>query len=279
MANASLTPSGTFPAGTSVSAYAATDWPGTTVPSGAPPGSAAATATVQADGSLTFTGLVEDRTYWAAAQVSGVWRYVRFRAGSDAAAGTVEVSTVDGGQATIGSTTDAEAASGNGSLIALQKRVRTLLAGGLPAALTGSGSLKVANVEAIAAGANRIGEVVSPSQWSQSHAPAAATQATTTKAAGGAGVRHYCNALVVTLSNSAAAAGDVVIRLRDGATGAGTILAEFRLAIPAVASSFAQVALSDLEIIGTANTAMTLETSGAPQASCLASVTLVGRTV
>jgi hypothetical protein len=58
----------------------------------------------------------------------------------------------------VGAAADAEAA-GNGSVIALLKRLRTLIAGGLPAALTGAGSLKVAIAEAIVAGANRIGKV------------------------------------------------------------------------------------------------------------------------
>lgn len=46
----------------------------------------------------------------------------------------------------VGAAADAEAA-GNGSLIAIAKRLRTMLAGGLPAALTGSGNLKVAIAE------------------------------------------------------------------------------------------------------------------------------------
>jgi hypothetical protein len=49
--------------------------------------------------------------------------------------------TVD--SSALGTTTDAEA-TGNGSIIGLLKRLRTLLAGGLPSALTGSGNLKVA---------------------------------------------------------------------------------------------------------------------------------------
>jgi hypothetical protein len=52
-----------------------------------------------------------------------------------------------GASADIGATTDAEA-TGNGSLIGLLKRLRTLLSGGLPAALTAGGSLKVALNEA-----------------------------------------------------------------------------------------------------------------------------------
>lgn len=68
-----------YPVGTSVSAYARSNWPQSQLPpSGAPVGSAAATATVQADGTVTLAGLADATNYYAAAQVSGVWRYVAF---------------------------------------------------------------------------------------------------------------------------------------------------------------------------------------------------------
>jgi hypothetical protein len=46
----------------------------------------------------------------------------------------------------LGATTDAEA-TGNGSLIGINKRIRTLLGGGLPSALSAQGNLKVALAE------------------------------------------------------------------------------------------------------------------------------------
>lgn len=58
----------------------------------------------------------------------------------------------------VGAATDAEA-SGNGSVIAILKRLRTLLAGGLPGALTAGGGLKVGVVDALPAGNNNIGDV------------------------------------------------------------------------------------------------------------------------
>lgn len=64
----------------------------------------------------------------------------------------------EGGDVAQGASTDAEAAAGNGSVVAIVKRVRTLLNGGLPAALVG-GRLDVNVGAAIAAGANRIGKV------------------------------------------------------------------------------------------------------------------------
>jgi hypothetical protein len=63
-----------FPVGTTVSVYA--DWH----PSqGVPVGEALTSAVVGADGSLTFTTAIEaGHAYYAAAQVSGEWRYRRF---------------------------------------------------------------------------------------------------------------------------------------------------------------------------------------------------------
>jgi len=76
---------------------------------------------------------IADATYpWRRAQVS--------------AAGAQLISSADGGQATIGTTTDVEVAAGNGTLVALLKRLRTLLNGGLPAALQTNGGLKTEGV-------------------------------------------------------------------------------------------------------------------------------------
>lgn len=61
--------------------------------------------------------------------------------------GAATETTVAAVNAGVGATTDAEAA-GNGSLIALLKRLRTLLNGGLPAALSANAALKVEQVVA-----------------------------------------------------------------------------------------------------------------------------------
>lgn len=47
------------------------------------------------------------------------------------------VTIADGDDVALGATTDAEAAAGNGTVVAILKRLRTLLNGGLPAALVG----------------------------------------------------------------------------------------------------------------------------------------------
>jgi hypothetical protein len=69
-----------FPVGTSVGAYPQSQWQQWQLPpSGAPQGSAAATATVASDGTATINGLADNTRYFAGAQVAGVWTYIKFR--------------------------------------------------------------------------------------------------------------------------------------------------------------------------------------------------------
>ncbi len=70
----------------------------------------------------------------------------------------MQVQSRDGGIASIGNTTDAEA-TGNGTLIGIAKRIRTLLGGGLASLLNGSGNVKTAVTESLPAGTNTIGKV------------------------------------------------------------------------------------------------------------------------
>lgn len=109
------------------------------------------------------------------------------------------------------------------------------------------------------------------------HAPAAAAQATISRTAAGAGVKNVCTSITVTLSSAAApTVGVVVFNLRDGATGAGTILWTGKLSLPATSGAAASIAISDLWIEGTANTAMTLESAGSPPANVQATVSWTG---
>ncbi|MGF7429579.1 hypothetical protein PQV03_02115 [Thermoanaerobacterium thermosaccharolyticum] len=64
----------------------------------------------------------------------------------------------DGAIATLGTTTDAEA-TGNGTLIGIIKRIRTLFGGGLPSTLSSNGNLKTAISESLPAGTNNIGSI------------------------------------------------------------------------------------------------------------------------
>lgn len=110
--------------------------------------------------------------------------------------------------------------------------------------------------------------------WSVYHAPAAATQATIAKAAA-AGRRHVATSITVCLSSVAAQAAPVVFNLRDGASGAGTIKWTAAIIAPATQG---QCVSASVNIVGSPNTAMTLESAAAPATSNFAAVTLNGYT-
>jgi hypothetical protein len=82
-----LDASPTFPPGSTVKAYPFYDQ---TPLNAEPVGTVAATATVASAGTATFTGLGDNTPYWAAASVSGVWRWKGFRTPVAGAAGTAE---------------------------------------------------------------------------------------------------------------------------------------------------------------------------------------------
>jgi hypothetical protein len=116
--------------------------------------------------------------------------------------------------------------------------------------------------------------IVHPGNWTSKHTPSTATQATTTKAAGGAGVRHICNSITATIACDSTAQTPLLIRLRDGAASTGTILWE--AAVSAIANGLGGVCVTGLNIVGSANTAMTLEFSAAGVTGTQQSVTLGG---
>ena len=99
--------------------------------------------------------------------------------------------------------------------------------------------------------------------WSATPAvPATTVQATITKAAGGSGVKHVATAITASYAGGASAisaAAPMVVNLRDGTTGAGTILWSTQMNVAAAAAASQIVHITGLLIVGTANTAMTLE--------------------
>ena len=111
-------------------------------------------------------------------------------------------------------------------------------------------------------------------QWAVYQTPAAATQATISKAALAAR-RHVATSITVCLNAVAAQAAPVVFNLRDGATGAGTVKWSASLIAPA---GYAQCVTLPVSIPGSTNTAMTLESAAAPAASNFATVSLNGYT-
>lgn len=115
---------------------------------------------------------------------------------------------------------------------------------------------------------------VQPGQWSVTATPVANTAASASKAAGAAAVRHVATSATVCIS-AVAAQPDLVFNLRDGASGAGTVLWTVRLATPTVGGSLC-VTSPPLNIVGSAGTAMTLESAAAPAATNFATASLTG---
>lgn len=113
-------------------------------------------------------------------------------------------------------------------------------------------------------------------QFSLFHIPAAATQATVSKAAGAAGVSNVATGIGFSITTVGTAQTVISVALRDGATGAGTVLWSKQFILPVNATISENVLLP--HIVGTAATAMTLEFSGAGVAASLQSVNLQGYT-
>lgn len=116
--------------------------------------------------------------------------------------------------------------------------------------------------------------VASPGDWTVVHAPGAAAQATATKAAGGAGVRHVCTSISATIACGATAQTPLNVFLRDGVTGAGTPIWAASIAAPVNGTGI--LSFDGLSIVGSANTAMTLEFSAAGVAASVEAVTVCG---
>lgn len=110
--------------------------------------------------------------------------------------------------------------------------------------------------------------------WSVVNTQAGAVQATASKAAGGGTVRHVATDLTVCFGDTAVAAPRLA-HLRDGATGAGTILRSFILGVP-VANDTKCENVNGINITGSANTAMTIEFAAAGSATATATVSLSG---
>lgn len=119
-----------------------------------------------------------------------------------------------------------------------------------------------------------------PRNWSATHAPAANVQATCTRPAE-TGKRHICTGVVariVGLTGLVGGGAYAVCHLRDGASGAGAILASFALVVPSLGAGDDVVA-TGLNIAGSVGNAMTLEFAAAGGGSTAESVTLSGYTV
>lgn len=111
------------------------------------------------------------------------------------------------------------------------------------------------------------------STWSIIDTDIGATQSTVSRAAGGGTVRHVATSVTICRGDTAAAA-PALVHLRDGATGAGTILRSWVIGVGAGLSQCENV--TGLNMTGSANTAMTLEFAAAGAATSTSTVTLTG---
>jgi hypothetical protein len=109
--------------------------------------------------------------------------------------------------------------------------------------------------------------------WDIANTGAATVAATATKAAGAAGVKHVITQITVSHAAAATAGTPVTFVVRDGATGAGTILFAITLSSPAN-SSAAQTIRGPW--VGSAATAMTVESKDAGAAATIQSVSANG---
>lgn len=119
------------------------------------------------------------------------------------------------------------------------------------------------------------------STWTVTHSPAVNTQAIATKAAGGGTVRHVMTAMTACVHALAAAVGQnsLTVQLRDGASGAGTVLWTWYFSVEVTDESrhIPCVTMSGLNITGSPNTAMTLEfTAGSVFANVAETVSMAG---
>lgn len=139
--------------------------------------------------------------------------------------------------------------------------------------------LRVASaaVQASFAAHKGIQAIAMAGNWAIQHDPAANTQATISRAAGGVVIRHICTSIHATFSAGATAGAAVKVYLRDGATGVGAILWSGSLAV--AIGGTANLALSGLSIVGSANAAMTLEFASAGGLTTFENVSLTGYTV
>ena len=118
-----------------------------------------------------------------------------------------------------------------------------------------------------------------PYDWSVKHTPAVNTVATISKAAV-ATQRHVCTGFTASVaSDGAVSVANLVVVLRDGATGAGTIVQASSLSVITTAGSSANIVISGLNIIGTLNTAMTVEFLAAGGANTYENVSMMGYSV
>lgn len=120
---------------------------------------------------------------------------------------------------------------------------------------------------------NAWAQAVFVGNWSVNSTPAVSTQASASRAASGAGKVHVATSCSGSISTIAAQT-NITLSLRDGATGAGTVLWSETIICPITTPCVLTSGVVNLA--GTASTAMTCEWSAAPVATNFAVATLTG---
>lgn len=113
-------------------------------------------------------------------------------------------------------------------------------------------------------------ERVGVGNWAVEHNPAAATQATIAKAAAGENVRNVCRSITATIACGATPQTPIGVVLLDGAT------EKWSAKLAAPANGVGVIAISGLWIVGSPNTAMTLQFAGAGVAASEQAVSMSG---
>ena len=114
-----------------------------------------------------------------------------------------------------------------------------------------------------------------PQDWAIFSNPATGSKATVSRAAVPTKV-HVCTGFSFAYSaTTAVAAAGLNVAIRDGATGVGTVLWQFGILLPAAVIPNFIFGLAGLHMVGSNNTAMTIEFSGA-LANLVESVNLSG---
>lgn len=115
-----------------------------------------------------------------------------------------------------------------------------------------------------------------PGEWSLTHAPAADTVATVTRGAPGAGAYNVIKSITADLTAVAAITAPLTLVVRDGASGVGAIIWSRRLTAPAGETK--SVEMDGLNIVGSEDTALTVEFTAAPGATNFETISVTGIT-
>lgn len=121
--------------------------------------------------------------------------------------------------------------------------------------------------------------------WTATNSNSGATTPTISKAAGAAGVQHVVDRCIISFATGATVSTALLVNLRDGATGAGTVVATWTVssglvtALSGVNSQTIDTGPSSLNFVGTAATAATLEFAAAMPANSAGAVTMFGHSI